>query len=132
MSGELIALLSALLWAVSSVLMAMGARHLHVLPLNLVRCVVSTAFFWLLLPFYGGIEALGAFTLPQLAWLLVSVLGLLVVGDTLYFRAMDLAVSVLNKSLSPSLRYRIASSLWPPPRYSPRKSCRYRERLSGP
>jgi DME family drug/metabolite transporter len=53
--------------------------------------VVSTTFFWLLLPFYGGIEALGAFTPSQLAWLVISVLGLLVIGDTLYFRAMDLA-----------------------------------------
>lgn len=91
MSGELIALFSALLWAVASVLMAMGARHLHVLPLNLVRCVVSTTFFWILLPFYGGVEALGAFTPSALVWLVISVLGLLVVGDTLYFRSMDLA-----------------------------------------
>jgi uncharacterized membrane protein len=92
MSGVLSALLSALFWAVGSVLMAMGARRLHVLPLNLVRCVVSTTFFWILLPFFGGIEALlSAFTVSQLAWLVISVLGLLVVGDTLYFRAMDLA-----------------------------------------
>lgn len=91
MSGELIALLSALLWAIGSVLMAMGARRLHVLPLNLVRCLVSTTFFWLLLPFFGGIEALLVFTPSQLAWLVLSVLCLLVVGDTLYFRSMDLA-----------------------------------------
>ena len=51
MSGELLAILSALLWAMSSVLLTIGARRLHVLPLNLVRCVVSTAFFWVLLPF---------------------------------------------------------------------------------
>ena len=91
MTGELIALFSALLWAVGSVLMAVGARRLHVVPLNLVRCVVSTTFFWSLLPFFGGIEALGAFTPSSLAWLVISVLGLLVVGDTLYLRAMDLA-----------------------------------------
>lgn len=91
MSGELIALLSAMLWAVTSVLLAMGARRLPVVPLNLVRCLVSTAFFWVLLPFYGGLDAVAA--IPPLAWpwLVVSVLGLLVVGDTLYFRAMDLA-----------------------------------------
>lgn len=91
MSGELIALLSALLWAVASVLLAVGARRLPVLPLNLVRCLVSTTFFWVLLPFYGGLDAVAA--IPPLAWpwLVASVLGLLVVGDTLYFRAMDLA-----------------------------------------
>lgn len=91
LSGELIALLSALLWAVASVLLTIGARRIHVVPLNLVRCTVSTIFFWALLPFYGGIAALAA--IPPLAWvwLAVSVLCLLVVGDTLYFRSMDLA-----------------------------------------
>lgn len=91
MSGELIALFSALLWAMASVLLTVGARRIHVLPLNLVRCVVSTAFFWVLLPFYGGIEAVAAIPPSAWLWLVISVLGLLVVGDTLYFRAMDLA-----------------------------------------
>jgi transporter family protein len=91
LSGELIALLSALLWAMASVLLTVGARKIHVVPLNLLRCVLSTAFFWTLLPFFGGFKALA--TIPPTAWpwLVVSVLGLLVVGDTLYFRSMDLA-----------------------------------------
>ena len=91
MSGELVALLSALLWAVASVLLAIGAKRIHVVPLNLIRCVVSTAFFWALLPFYGGLGALVAIPPTAWIWLVVSVLGLLVVGDTLYFRSMDLA-----------------------------------------
>ena len=91
MSGELLALLSALLWAVSSVLFTVGAKRLHVVPLNLIRCLVSTAFFWALLPFYGGFEALAAIPPTAWLWLIVSVLTLLVVGDTLYFRSMDLA-----------------------------------------
>ena len=91
MSGELSALISALLWAVSSVLLAIGARRLHVLPLNLVRCVVSTTFFWALLPFFGGWEAVMAIPAAAWLWLVVSVLGLLVLGDTLYFRSLDLA-----------------------------------------
>jgi drug/metabolite transporter (DMT)-like permease len=91
LSGELIALFSALLWAVASVLLTMGARRIHVVPLNLLRCVVSTTFFWVLLPFYGGLEALAAIPPSAIPWMIVSVLGLLVVGDTLYFRSMDLA-----------------------------------------
>jgi drug/metabolite transporter (DMT)-like permease len=91
LSGELVALLSALLWAGASVLLAMGARRVHVVPLNLVRCVVSTTFFWALLPFYGGLDALADIPASAWPWLVVSVLGLLVVGDTLYFRSMDLA-----------------------------------------
>lgn len=91
MSGEFVALLSALLWAISSVLITVGAKRLHVVPLNLVRCTVSTVFFWVLLPFYGGIQALATIAPSAWLWLVVSVLGLLVVGDTLYFRSMDLA-----------------------------------------
>lgn len=91
MSGEFLAILSSLLWAMSSVLLTVGARRLHVLPMNLVRCVVSTAFFWALLPFYGGLDALSAISPTAWLWLAGSVLSLLIIGDTLYFRAMDLA-----------------------------------------
>ena len=91
MSGELVALLSAFLWAMASVLLTMGAKRIHVVPLNLIRCVVSTAFFWALLPFYGGWGALAAIPPSAWIWLAVSVLSLLVVGDSLYFRSMDLA-----------------------------------------
>jgi drug/metabolite transporter (DMT)-like permease len=91
LSGELVALLSALLWAVSSVLIAVGAKRLHVLPLNLVRCLISTTFFWAMLLFYGGFQALATIPSSAWPWLVVSVLGLLVVGDTFYFRSMELA-----------------------------------------
>lgn len=75
----------------ASVLLTVGARRIHVLPLNLIRCAVSTAFFLALLPFYGGLDALAAIPAAAWAWLVVSVLALLVVGDTLYFHSMDLA-----------------------------------------
>lgn len=91
LSGELIALFSALLWAVSSVLLTVGVRRVHVLPMNFVRCVVSTVFFWVLLPFYGGIQALQSIPVAQWIWMAVSVLTLLVIGDSLYFHSMDLA-----------------------------------------
>ena len=91
MSGELLALLSAFLWSLASVLMTVGAKRIDVVPLNLIRCVVSTALFVALLPFFGGLEAVAAIPLQAWPWLVVSVLGLLVVGDTLYFRSMDLA-----------------------------------------
>jgi len=91
LSGELVALSSALLWALSSVLMALGVKRLDVLPMNLARCVVSTIFFWALLPFFGGLAALKEIPSQTWLWLLLSVLSLLVVGDTLYFRSLDLA-----------------------------------------
>jgi uncharacterized membrane protein len=91
LSGELVALLSAFLWAMASVLLTLGAKRINVVPLNLIRCAVSTAFFWTLLPFYGGLDAMAAIPSSAWLWLVVSVLGLLVVGDTLYFRSLDLA-----------------------------------------
>ena len=75
----------------ASVLLAVGARRIHVLPLNLIRCVISTAFFWALLPFYGGLDAVAAIPAATWPWLVLSVLLLLVAGDSLYFRSMDLA-----------------------------------------
>ena len=91
MSGEVIAILSALLWAVASVLMTVGTKRIHAVPMNMIRCLISTSFFWILLPFYGGLEALAAIPPLAFVWMIVSVLGLLVIGDTLYFRSMDLA-----------------------------------------
>jgi len=91
LSGELFALVSALLWAVASVLLTVGAKRIHVVPLNLVRCVVSTIFFLALLPFFGGLEAVAAITPAAWFWLLVSVVMLLAVGDTIYFMSMKLA-----------------------------------------
>jgi uncharacterized membrane protein len=91
LSGALIALISALLWAMASVLLAFGAKKIDVVPLNLLRCTMSTIFFWVLLPFYGGLPAIAAIPSSAWLWLVVSVLALLVIGDTLYFRSMDLA-----------------------------------------
>jgi drug/metabolite transporter (DMT)-like permease len=90
MSGEAIALLSALLWAFASVLMGWGVKRLHVVPLNLIRCVVSTAFFWSLLPFFGGLKAFATIEAGQWLWLFLSVVTLLIVGDLLYFRSLEL------------------------------------------
>lgn len=85
------ALLSALLWAMGSVLMAVVGRGLHPVPLNLIRVVVSSAFFWSLLPFFGGPAALATIAPGTWAWLALSVLLLLIVGDLLYLRSLELA-----------------------------------------
>ena len=91
MSGELFAFSSALIWAVSTVLWALGTQRIHVIPLNLVRCLTATAFFWALLPFYGGFEAISAVSPIAWFWLILSVLTLLVAGDILFFRSIELA-----------------------------------------
>lgn len=91
MTAVVVSLSSALLWAISSVLFAISARSMHVVPLNLARGIVASAFFWALLPFYGGLDALGTIPTASWPWIVVSVVGLLVVGDTVYFRAISLA-----------------------------------------
>jgi drug/metabolite transporter, DME family len=91
LSGALLALLAALLWSVASVLLTVAARRIHVLPLNLVRCATAALFFWALLPWFGGVDALAGITGIAWLWLVVSVLANLVIGDTLYFGAMHLA-----------------------------------------
>jgi len=91
LSGQVAALLSALFWAIGSVLITMGVKRIHVLPLNLIRCTIATIVFWALLPFFGGFQALAAISPWAWLWLFASVLALLIVGDTLYFRGMDLA-----------------------------------------
>jgi drug/metabolite transporter (DMT)-like permease len=91
LSGVLLALLAALLWSIASVMLTVAARRIHVLPLNLVRCATAALFFWVLLPWFGGLDALGGIAGLAWLWLVVSVLANLVVGDTLYFGAMHLA-----------------------------------------
>ncbi|MFC2029159.1 DMT family transporter [Chloroflexota bacterium] len=91
MSGEVAAMLSALAWASSSVLMTVSAKRLHVIPLNLVRAAVSALFFLALLPFFGGFQAVVAIPSSQWPWLLLSTLALLVVGDTLFYQSTHLA-----------------------------------------
>jgi len=91
LSGEVVALISALLWAVASVLLTVGAKKIDVLPLNFLRTLVSTVFFLALLPFFGGLEAIAAIPATNWLWLVLSVVMLLVVGDTLYFYSMEMA-----------------------------------------
>jgi drug/metabolite transporter (DMT)-like permease len=103
--GGVSALFSALLWALSGVTFTWMGRHLDVLPMNMMRCVFAAFFFWLLLPFAGGLDALSRVAPTALLALVSSVVLLLIVGDSLYFTSMRLigasrAMPIAN-SISP-------------------------------
>jgi drug/metabolite transporter (DMT)-like permease len=110
--GVLSALFSALLWALSGVTFTWMARHLDVLPMNMMRCLFGALFFWLLLPFAGGLAALGQVAPTKLLALIGSVILLLIIGDSLYFTSMRLigvsrAMPIAN-SISPLITLTLA------------------------
>jgi drug/metabolite transporter, DME family len=82
--GELSALGGALTWALSSVLLSRISRKLHVLAIGAVRCLSSTVFFLLLVPFSGGWHILSGVDLRAIAALVTSVVIVLGVGDTIF------------------------------------------------
>lgn len=88
--GALSALFSAFLWALSGVAFSWMTRRMDVLPMNMMRCLFSALFFWLALPFVGGTAALAQVSPESWLTLGVSVILLLVVGDSLYFASMKL------------------------------------------
>lgn len=83
--GGLFGLLSSILWALSSVMFAWMAPYMDVLSMNMMRCLFAAIFFWLLMPFYGGLDALARIDPMTMLALVVSVFLLVVVGDSLYF-----------------------------------------------
>ena len=85
--GELAALGGALTWAISSVLLTRINRKVHVMAIGAARCLISSAFFWLLLPVSGGWQAFAGMNWKIAVGLLLSVLIVLGVGDTLFFLA---------------------------------------------
>jgi drug/metabolite transporter (DMT)-like permease len=88
LSGELLALLSGLLWAVAVMFFKKTGDELAPLPLNLFKSAVSLL---LLVP---AMLASGSPLLPEVSgreWLLVAISGVLgiAVADTLFFAALN-------------------------------------------
>lgn len=86
--GETACLTAALMWAVAVVLFrgpiaAWGAR-----TTNLVKCLLATALLALTLPFFGGLSAFSTVPQRDLAFIAVSGLVGLTLGDTMLFVAV--------------------------------------------
>lgn len=88
--GEIAALTSAMLWAVSSVLFGSQSGRVPATTMSVVRLVAATALLWLvaLLLFASG--RLGAIGLGQAAALVAGGMLGLGLGDTLYFASLRL------------------------------------------
>jgi len=88
--GELCALGSAVSWAISGILLKPQTERLGAVLLNAWRSLIAALFFFALLPFFGGLEAIRA--LPLAAWIyfLASVVFVLGIGDTLYLKSLTL------------------------------------------
>jgi DME family drug/metabolite transporter len=88
--GEIGGLGSALCWALSNVLFTRLAPHVDAVSINMVRCLVATFFFLLILPFVGGAATLLQASPAIPALLIVSVVLSLALGDSLFLHSMSL------------------------------------------
>lgn len=87
-TGELAALLCAVLWAVNGMLLRTQAERIPPTSVTVVRCAVAALMFWLLLPLDGSLAGLGRVPWSEWALLLASVMAGIGVGDTLYLIAI--------------------------------------------
>jgi DME family drug/metabolite transporter len=87
--GIILGLISAFIWATTSLAIKAQADHIHPLSFNAFRMFVATIFTLALLPFFGGVQALAL--VPSNAALLLaasSVIGA-AIGDTFYFWSLN-------------------------------------------
>lgn len=74
-------------WGVSVVFLVRINRKVNVLTTSAVRCLVTTLFFFALLPFNGGLTALTNLDRETIAILVASIIFIIVIGDSLFFVA---------------------------------------------
>lgn len=87
--GELAALASAFLWAVTSIVLGDVVGRLSALRANALRMGFATIFYALLLPFAGGRALFASFSpATVLALAAMAVLGM-GIGDSLYFAGIN-------------------------------------------
>ncbi len=86
--GIFFGIVSASLWATTSLAVKVQSARVDTLSFNAFRMVVGALLFSLLLPLFGGWEALTSLSGKSLAALSVSIICGGVIGDTLYFWSM--------------------------------------------
>ncbi|HSR13386.1 MAG TPA: DMT family transporter [Thermodesulfobacteriota bacterium] len=105
MIGEISGLGAALCWAVSSTFSKSLAGRILPMNLNLLRCLAGSAFFFIAIPFSGGLEALTRVPAGAVVYLVASALVGMVVGDTIYFiglRRVNVTIALpLSQSAMP-------------------------------
>lgn len=86
--GELVALLSAAIWAVTSLILKTLTERYPAALITAIRCGVAAVFFWCWLPFDAPLSNFA--TVPTNEWVLLigSVVLGIVIGDQLYLHAL--------------------------------------------
>jgi len=100
MLGELLALISAVMGALSAVAMRPALRNISAVSANALRVIVASIFMLPMAIAWGDLQSVYAFP-GQFTLLVASVLISFGVGDTLWFRSMkligvSLSVSVIS------------------------------------
>jgi drug/metabolite transporter (DMT)-like permease len=74
----------------SSVLTKSLALRFHPLSLNLLRCLGASIIFWLLIPFYPGVQSLFQAPPASVSFLVASALLGICLGDTIYIKGLKI------------------------------------------
>ncbi|MBD3368217.1 MAG: EamA family transporter [Candidatus Eisenbacteria bacterium] len=99
MLGQLLSLLSALLWAFSVVLFRMSGRSMTPVGLNLFKSAVALLLLVPTLYFFGGGYAPGGHVLDILILFLAGAVGI-AVADTVFFQGLNLVGAGLSQIAS--------------------------------
>ncbi|MBI5032361.1 MAG: DMT family transporter [Chloroflexi bacterium] len=86
--GIVLGLASAFVWATTSLAMKTQSEQIDALSANTFRMIVAAILFLLLLPFFGGLDALAQISDGAKLALAVSFIFGVALGDTLYFWSM--------------------------------------------
>jgi len=86
--GELVALLSAGIWAITSLILKSLSERYPAALITAIRCAVAGLFFWAWLPFAGPLSNYATVTPTEWLLLIGSVVLGIVIGDQLYLHAM--------------------------------------------
>lgn len=88
LTGILFGLVSASLWATTSLVVKAQSTRVDTFSFNAFRMAIGALFFLALLPFFGGWEALLSLTTTSRLALGTSIICGGVIGDSLYFWSM--------------------------------------------
>lgn len=88
MSGEVYAIVSAFLWALSSTLVKSQTAKISIVLMGALRTIPALLIYWGLLVFTGHWSALVALPLRSWTFLVGATLVGLVIGDLIYFESM--------------------------------------------
>ncbi len=86
--GELAALLSAAIWAVTSLILKSLSERYPAALITGIRCGVASLFFWVWLPFGEPLSNFATVPINEWFFLIGSVLLGIVIGDQLYLHAL--------------------------------------------